>query len=241
MLLALFAVIESRVSAPLLPLRLLRSRTLVGANAVMLLFSAIGFGMPFILTLYAQQVLGYSAVEFGLTSIVFPVGVTIGAIVGQGLVSKVGFRPVAALGLALLALGCFYLTRVSPGGSYFGDIFLGLLICGPGTGLVFVTCSIAALAGVDEREAGLASGLNNTMFQIGGAIGTAVVSTAAVSRTGDVLAEGGAGGPIVALTEGFQAGFVVCIVCAGVGLLFTLLLGRRAGGGPPLVPQPARE
>jgi EmrB/QacA subfamily drug resistance transporter len=233
-LLVVFVLIESRAKAPLLPLRILRSRNLVGANVAMLLFATIGFGMPFILSLYAQQVLGYSPVEFGLTSIVFPLGATVGAIVGQGLVLKVGFRPVAAAGLTLLAVGCLYLAQVSPGGSYFGDIFLGLLICGPGVGLTFVTCSIAALAGVEEREAGLASGLSNTAFQIGAAIGTAIVSTVAVSRTEDFVAENGTGEPLLALTEGFQSAFVACVVLAGVGLLLALLLLGRAPRIEPL-------
>ena len=252
-LFAVFAAVESRATAPLLPLRILRSRTLVGANAAMLMFSTIGFGMPFVLTLYAQQVLGYSAVEFGLSSIVFPIGVAVGAIVGQGLVLKVGFRPVATAGLTLLAAGCLYLTQVSADGSYFGDIFLGLLICGPGAGLTFVTCSIAALDGIDEREAGLASGLSNTAFQIGAAIGTAIVSTVALSRTENVLAADGAGNRLVALTEGFQSGFLACIVLAGVGLLVVLLLlapARRSpvdaaaslvGGPEPREPHPATE
>jgi EmrB/QacA subfamily drug resistance transporter len=228
-LLALFAVIENRVAAPLLPLRILRSRTLVGANAVMLLFSAVSFGMPFALTLYAQQVLGFSAVEFGLSSIVFPLGVTVGAIVGQGLVGRLGFAPVAAAGLVLIAIGCLFLAQVSAGGSYFGDIFLGLLICGPGTGFTFVTCSIAALAGVAEREAGLASGLSNTSFQVGAAIGTAIVSTVVVSHTD--------GSAPLALTEGLQAGFLACIALAGAGLLCTLLLvslRRREGALEPV-------
>ncbi|HEY6891382.1 MAG TPA: MFS transporter [Solirubrobacter sp.] len=234
-LLAVFAVIESRVASPLMPLRILRSRTLVGANAVMLVFSAIGYGMPFLLTLYAQQVLGYSPLEFGLSSIVFPIGVTAGAIAGQALVGRFGPRPVATAGLTLLALGCLYLAQVSPDGSYLGDILIGLLLSGPGVGLTFVTCSIAALAGVDEREAGLASGLNNACFQIGGAIGAAIVSTVAVSHTD--------GPGAVALTEGFQAAFVACVALAVAGVVLALLLGRRtalgAGGEP--VPAPMGE
>jgi EmrB/QacA subfamily drug resistance transporter len=241
-LLAVFAGIESRAKAPLLPLRLLRSRTLVGANAAMLLFSTVGFGMPFILTLYAQQVLGYSALEFGLSSIVFPLGATVGAIVGQGLALRIGLRPVAAAGLTLIGAGSLYLAQVSPNGSYFGDIFVGLLLCGPGVGLTFVACSIGALAGIDEREAGLASGLSNTTFQVGAALGTAIVSTVAVSRTGDFLAENGGGDRIVALTEGFQSAFAACAVLAGIGLVIALaLLGRApqpaAVGQPEPVPE----
>jgi EmrB/QacA subfamily drug resistance transporter len=230
-LFAAFAAIESRVASPLLPLRILRSRTLVGANLGMFLFSAIAFGAPFVLTLYVQQVLGYSPVEFGLTSIVFPLAAAVAAMVGQGLVLRLGFLPLAAAGLVLLGIAGLYLAQVSPDGSYFGDVFLGLLIGGAGTGLTFVTCSIAALAGVEEREAGLASGLSNTTFQIGGAVGTAIVSTVVVSRT-DAAANGQIPG-LGALTEGFQAGFLACIVFAAVGLVAVVtLLGRRAGKAP---------
>jgi EmrB/QacA subfamily drug resistance transporter len=230
-LFVVFALIESRAKAPLLPLRILRSRTLVGANITMFLFSTVGFGMPFMLTLYAQDVLGYSPVKFGLSSIVFPATVAVGAIVAQALVLKIGFRPVAAAGLVLLGIGSYYLAQASVGGSYFGDIFLGLLISGPGVGFTFVTCSIAALAGIDEREAGLASGLNNTTFQIGAAVGTAIVSTVAFSRTTDVIAAGGGGGnPAFAMTEGIKAGFLACVVLAAIALLFAVgLLSRPRG------------
>lgn len=233
-LLGVFTLIESRVAAPLLPLRILRSRTLVGANVTMVLFSTVAFGMPFVLTLYAQQVLGFSAVKFGLTSVVFPVSVAVAAIVGQGLVLKIGFRLVAGGGLALLGAGCLYLTQVSVGGSYFGDIFPGLLISGLGVGFTFVTCSIAALAGIDEREAGVASGLSNTTFQIGAAIGTAIVSTVAVARTNEIIADGGS--TLLALVEGHQEGFAACVVLAGIGILSALLLLVR-----PAVPAPAAQ
>src|SRR5262249_49580643 len=176
-LLAAFALIESRHPAPLVPLRIFRSRTIVGANAVMLVFGTLPYGLGFVLTLYAQQVLGYSAVKFGLTSLVFPVMAAVGSMVGQSFVLRFGFRPVAAGGMALMAGGALLLTQVSVGGSYFGDIFFGLLVFGPGVGLAFVTASIAALAGVPERESGLASGLSNTSFQVGAALGVAIVTT----------------------------------------------------------------
>jgi EmrB/QacA subfamily drug resistance transporter len=232
-LLAAFAAIEARAKAPLVPLRILRSRTLVGANAAMLLLGTAAFGMPFVLTLYAQQVLGYSPVKFGATSVVMPFAAAVGSIVGQAVVLRVGFRPVAAVGMTLMGAGSLLLTQVSVGGSYFGDIFLGLLVFGPGIGLTFVTVSIAALAGVAEREAGLAAGLNNTAFQLGAALGVAIVSTVAISRTDDFIAEHGAGNGPLALTEGFQSGFVACTILAGVGLFVSLLLlgrPRRAHG-----------
>jgi EmrB/QacA subfamily drug resistance transporter len=223
LLLAAFGLIESRHRAPLVPLRLLRSRTLVGGNLVMLLFGTIGFGVPFILTLYAQQVLGYSAVKFGLGTAVFTVMAAVGSIVSQAVVLKVGFRIVAATGMALLAGGALILTQVSPGGSYVNDMLFGLIVYGAGIGPAFVTATVAALAGVEEHEAGLASGLSNTAFQIGAALGVAIVTTVAVTRSEDYLANDGAN-PLVALNEGFQSAFLACVVLAGVGLVLALLL-----------------
>jgi EmrB/QacA subfamily drug resistance transporter len=223
-LLAAFAVIESRQRAPLVPLGIFRRRTIVGANAVMLVFGMLPYGLSFTLTLYAQQVLGYSAVKFGLTSIVFPAMAALGSVVGQSIVLRIGFRPVAAVGMALMGGGALLLTQVSVHGSYFGDIFFGLLVFGPGVGLAFVTASIAALAGVPEEESGLASGLSNTNFQIGAAVGVAIVSTVAVTRTDDYLASHSGANQLVALTEGFQSAFLVCAVLAGIGLVLALLL-----------------
>jgi EmrB/QacA subfamily drug resistance transporter len=226
-LLVAFALIESRQRAPLVPLRMFRSRSIVGANAVMLVFGMLPYGLGFVLTLYAQQVLGYSAVKFGLTSLVFPAMAAVGSILGQGLVLRVGFRPVATVGMALMGGGALLLTHVSVGGSYFGDIFFGLLVFGPGVGLAFVTASIAALAGVPERESGIASGLSNTAFQIGAAVGVAIVSTVAVTRTDDYLAANPGANPLVALTEGFQSAFLAIAILAAIGVTLALaLLGR---------------
>jgi EmrB/QacA subfamily drug resistance transporter len=240
-LLAVFALIESRHAAPLVPLRILRSRTLVGANAVMVLIGTVSVGMPFVLTLYAQEVLGYSAVEFGVGSVVLAVAVTVGAIVAQAAVLKVGFRPVAATGMTLMGAGSLLLTQVSVSGSYFGDIFFGLLVVGPGIGLAFVTATVAALADVAEHESGLASGLSNVALQLGAALGVAIVSTVAVSRSEDFLAANDGANPLVALTEGFQSAFVACVVLAGIGVALALvLLGRpRKASHQRLEPVPA--
>jgi EmrB/QacA subfamily drug resistance transporter len=231
-LLAAFALNESRHRAPLVPLRFFRSRTIVGANAVMLLNGALAFAIPFVLTLYAQQVLGYSAVKFGLGSVVLAIGVAVGAIVGQAAVLRLGFRPVAATGMALMGAGSLLLTQVSVSGSYFGDIFFGLLVVGPGIGLAFVTATVAALAGVAEHEAGLASGLSNTAVQIGGALGVAIVTTVSVSRSEDYLAANDGASPLVVLTEGFQSAFLVCVVLAGIGMALALLLLGRPRKAP---------
>jgi EmrB/QacA subfamily drug resistance transporter len=232
-LFAAFVAIESRHSAPLVPLRLFRSRTIVGANAVMLVFGMLPYGLGFVLTLYAQQVLGYSAVKFGLSSLVFPVMAAVGSILGQSIVLRLGFRPVAAAGMALMGGGALLLTHVSVGGSYFGDIFFGLLVFGPGVGLAFVTASIAALAGVPERESGVASGLSNTSFQIGAALGVAIVTTVAVSRTEDVMRTTAGANPLSALTEGFQSAFLAAAILAGIGVALALLLL----GGPRRTPE----
>jgi EmrB/QacA subfamily drug resistance transporter len=226
-LLAAFALIESRHRAPLVPLRFLRSRTLVAANLVMLLIGAVAVGMPFVLTLYGQQVLGYSALTFGVGSVVLAAGATVGAIVAQAAVLKAGFRTVAATGMALMGAGSLLLTQVSVSGSYFGDIFFGLLVFGPGVGLAFVPATVAALAGVAEREAGLASGLSNTAFQIGAALGVAILTTVAVSRSDDYLAANDGANALVVLNEGFQSAFLALVVLAGIGIaLALLLLGR---------------
>jgi MFS family permease len=186
-------------------------------------------------------VLGYSALKFGLTSLVFPVMAAAGSILGQAIVLRVGFRPVAALGMALMGGGALLLTQVSVGGSYFGDIFFGLLVFGPGVGLAFVTASIAALAGVPEQESGLASGLSNTSFQIGAALGVAIVTTVAVTRTDGYLATKASANPLVALTEGFQSAFMAVAILAGIGVVLALALLGRSQTAPDeeLEPVPA--
>jgi EmrB/QacA subfamily drug resistance transporter len=231
-LLAAFALIESRHRAPLVPLRHLRSRTLVTANLVMLLGGAVAFALPFILTLYAQQVLGYSAVEFGLGSVVLAIAVTVSAIVAQAAVLRVGFQPVAATGMALMGAAALLLTQVSVSGSYFGDIFFGLLVGGLGVGAAFVSATVAALAGVAEHESGLASGLSNTALQIGGALGVAIVTTVAVSRSEDFLAANEGANELVALNEGFQSAFLAVVVLAAIGMALALLLPGRPRKAP---------
>ena len=153
--------------------------------------------MPFIVTQYAQQVLGYSALEFGAGFVVTPVAAAAGMIVAQAAVARVGFRPVAATGMALLGAGSLLLTQISVDGSYFDDIFLGVLVFGLGIGPAFATATIAALSGVAEQESGIASGLSNTAFQLGGALGVAIVSTVAVSRSEDYLATNEGADPLV--------------------------------------------
>jgi EmrB/QacA subfamily drug resistance transporter len=229
-LFALFTLIEARSAAPLAPLRVFRSRALVGGNLVLFSLGMLAFGMPFILTQYAQQVLHYSPVEFGLGSVVMPVTAAVGSATGQAIATKGGVRSIVVVSMVLTAVGCLLLTQVSVGGSYLGDIFLGLLIFGPGLGAGYVAGSIASLAGVAHAEAGLASGLNNASFQIGGAVGVAILSTVAVSQADGVE-------PLAALTNGYQSAFATAIAFAALGLLVAVvLLGRLRGPAPEAEP-----
>jgi EmrB/QacA subfamily drug resistance transporter len=228
---AVFAGIESRSAAPLAPLGVFRSRPLVGGNLVLFALGTMGFGVPFILTQYAQTVLGWSPVHFGLASVVMPVAAVAGTVSAQAIATKGGVRRVAVGAMALTGLGSLLLTQVSVGGTYLGDLFFAFLLLGPGVGAAYVAGSIASLTGVAETEAGLASGLNNASFQIGGAVGVAIVSTVAVSG-----ADGA--GSLTALTHGYQAAFAVAIVVAALGAIAAAaLLGARRE--PDTVPEPA--
>jgi EmrB/QacA subfamily drug resistance transporter len=219
-LLALFAAIEARSVAPLAPLTVFRSRSLVGGNLVLFALGTMAFGVPFVLTQYAQEILRWSPVHFGLASVVMPITAVAGTASAQAIATRGGVRAVAVVALALTGLGCLYLTRVSVGGSYLGDLFLALVLLGPGIGGAYVAGSIASLAGVAETEAGLASGLNNASFQIGGAVGVAILSTVAVS--------GAHGADPAALTAGYRSAFTAAIAVAVLGLAAAgLLLGRR--------------
>jgi EmrB/QacA subfamily drug resistance transporter len=225
LLLAGFVVIELRSKSPLVPFRIFRVRTLTGANVVGILLGASLFSMFFFISLYMQQVLGYSPIHAGLSYLPLAVTIVVAAGVGGQLVTRWGFKPVLAAGMALIALGLVWFSRVSVGGSFIADILGPSLLAALGLGFGFVTSTIAAVSGVREHEQGLASGLINTSQQIGGALGLAVLSTIATTRTHDVLASGG-GNLTHALTDGFQRAFLGGAVIAALGLAATLILIR---------------
>lgn len=231
-LLAAFAGIEARSADPLVPLGTLRRRSLAGGNLLGVLAGASIFGWFFVATLFLQQVLGYSPLKAGLAFAAASVGGLLGPIAGQALATKVGPRPVALAGAALLAAGFLLQRGAGPESGYAADLLVPFVLMGIGTGFAFVASVISALEGVSERESGLASGLINTSQQVGGALGVAVLSTVAVARTEDVLARG-AGDPNVALAEGFQAASTAAVgltlAAALTGLL--LLRGRAAASG----------
>jgi predicted MFS family arabinose efflux permease len=227
-LLALFRRIEQRSPGPLVPLRIFRSRSLVGGNLVLLTAGMCIEGMLLIVTLYAQEVLGYSTIQFGLMTAVMTVMSVIGAYSAQATVARIGTRPVGAAGMLLIGAACVVLTQVSANGSYLDDIFLGLLIFGAGLGAAFVASQIAALSDVAERESGLAAGLVDSSFNIGGALGLAILSTVAVARTDAVAGGAGPDAGLQALTEGFQAAFLVAVGFGLLGLLAALALLPRS-------------
>jgi MFS family permease len=207
------------------PFSIFRIRTLTGANVVGLLVGASLFSMFFFISLYMQQVLGYSAIHAGLSYL--PLALTIMATAGiaSQLVTRIGYKPVLAIGLLFIVAGLVWFSQVSVGGGYTTDILAPSLLAAAGLGFSFVTTTIAAVSGVEETEAGLASGLINTSQQIGGALGLAVLATVATSRTDDLTSPGGIPSPD-ALTEGFQAAFLGGAAIAFLGFLLTLVLIR---------------
>src|ERR671934_1095782 len=166
------------------------------------------FSMFLMLTLYMQEVLGYSPLQTGVGYLAVAGTAVIWANVAAAAVNKVGVKPALILGMALLTIGLVYFTQVSVGGSYWADLFPGFLVLGVAIPFAFVPITIAALAGTKPEEAGLASGLINTSQQIGGAVGIAILSTIAVSTTDDRDASGTQ--LPAALTDGF-----VNALCAG--------------------------
>src|SRR5215218_5821852 len=217
-LIVAFVAIEVRSPAPLLPLRIFRARTISAANATTAMVGAAAFGQFFLLALYLQQVLGYSAMKTGVAFIAITVTIVAVSNLAQSLTTRLGARPVLSAGLLLTAAGGALYAQMPAGGHYFWDMFPGLLVSGVGLAFTFVPVMIAGLTGVQPADAGVASGLLNTSRQIGGAIGLAAVTTIASTAAGhyaDSHAVPAAGDP--ALTHGFQAAFYALVGVALVG------------------------
>jgi EmrB/QacA subfamily drug resistance transporter len=224
-LLAGFIAWEQRHPEPLMRLGILRIRTVSGANVAGFILGTATFSMFLMLTLYMQQVLGYSAMKTGVAYLAVAGTAILWSAVAAQLVTRVGVKPVLVAGMATLTGGVLYFTQVSVGGSYLADLLPGFLLIGIGLGFSFVPISIAALAGIEPAEAGLASGLINTSQQIGGALGIAALSTIASSWTDHAVANGTA--LPTALVDGFTAAFVAGSIVAAVGILAALALIRR--------------
>jgi EmrB/QacA subfamily drug resistance transporter len=220
-----FVAWELRHSEPLMRFGILQIRTVSGANVAGFILGTAMFAMFLMLTLYMQQVLGYSAMKTGLAYLAVAGTAIIWSAVAAQLVTRMGVKPVLVIGMTALTAGLVYFTQVSVGGSYLADLLPGFLLIGVGLGFSFVPISIAALAGVQASEAGLASGLINTSQQIGGALGIAALSTIATSQTSDAVAAGTA--LPTALVDGFTAAFLAGVIIAAIGIVAALTLIRR--------------
>jgi EmrB/QacA subfamily drug resistance transporter len=233
-----FVGIELRSDAPLLPMRLFRLRTLTGSNVAGLLLGAATFSQFFLLTLYMQQVLGYSAIETGVAYITLTLAVIVMSNVAQALALRFGVRRVLPAGLALTAAALALYAQLPVSGRYFWDLFPGFLIGGTGLALGFVPRTIGALAGVRPADAGVASGLLNTGQQIGGAIGVAAATTIATTSTSDFLGSHPGAAAGAALTHGFASAFWVLAGIAALGAVASALVVESRPAMAPAEPEP---
>src|SRR4029453_16005400 len=221
-----FLIVEMRVEAPLMPLRIFRLRTVGAANAVGLLLGASFFAFIFIGTLYMQQVLGYSALQTGVAWLAASLTSVALAGLSQLLVTRISAGPVMAFGMALIGGGALWATQAPTQGHFWSALAGPFFVAGAGTAFAFIPVSIAGLAGVAEREAGLASGLLNTTQQLGGAIGVAIASTVAATHTKTLTGDGMPAD--AALTGGFHWAIWVCAVIALLAVPTTAMLVRRS-------------
>ena len=227
-----FVAIERRAEAPLVRLGIFRLRTVTGANILAFAAMSALFAFFFFASLFMQQVLGYSPIKAGLAFLPMALGFVVVAGIASQLVNKVGFKPVLVAGMAILGGGLVWFSRVPVDASYPADILGPFLLGAVGGAAALVAITIAAVTGVEDREAGLGSGLINASQQIGGALGIAILATVAISRTNDAVAESG-GDPAAlpaALTDGFTAAFVAgaIVSIAGAAIALALLPGSAS-------------
>jgi EmrB/QacA subfamily drug resistance transporter len=224
-LLGTFLIVETRVEAPLLPLRLFRLSTVAGSNAVAFLLGVSFFTFVFLGTLYMQQVLGYSALKTGVAWLTASVTSMACAGLSQKLVTKTSAKVVMVFGMALIGAGILWATQITTDGDFWHDLAGPFFVAGMGTAFTFIPTSIGALTGVTERDGGVASGLLNTSQQLGGVIGVAVASSIAASRFHTLIHHGY--GTAAALTGGFQWALWVCGLAGLAAIPVTFVLIRR--------------
>jgi EmrB/QacA subfamily drug resistance transporter len=225
-LLVAFVLIELRSKAPLLPMRMFRLRTLTGSNVAGLLLGAAVFSQFFVLTLYMQQVLHYSALKTGVAYVALTLAIIIFSGVSQALALRLGVRRVLPVGLILTAAGLLLYAQLPANGHYFWDIFPAFLLSGIGLALAFVPATIGALTGVEQKDAGVASGLINTGQQVGGAIGVAAATTIATTYTAHYVSShaGATAFSGAALTHGFSIAFYALAAVAAVGAVLSAII-----------------
>ncbi|MGH2872664.1 MAG: MFS transporter, partial [Solirubrobacteraceae bacterium] len=227
-LLGAFIAIEGRFAhAPLMPLRLFRARTLSAANVVVLLIGAATFAMWFFLSLYLQQVLGYSPIRAGLAFLPMTICIVIGSTGASRGVSRFGARPLLIVGMLMLAIGLAWFSQIPTHGAFLSDVLGASLLAALGMGLAYIPATICAVSGVARSEAGLASGVVNTSRLFGGALGLALLAAIATSHTDSLLRAGHVAMP-AALTSGFRMAFAVAAGISLAGVLVAVFgLPRR--------------
>jgi EmrB/QacA subfamily drug resistance transporter len=240
-LLAAFLINERRNKNPLLPLSIFRIRGLAAADATQLIAVAGLFAAIFFLTLYMQNVLHYSPIQTGVAYLPLTLGIAVTAAVSSQLLARTGTRPVIVAGAVVAAAGLYWLSHIPVHGSYFTDLLPGMIVTSIGVGAVFVAVTTAANAGVPAGLAGLAAALVNASYQIGGALGLAIFSAVAASRTSDLLASHTS--QAEALTSGFQrailASSIFLVAAAVVALRITNTRGEEHRPPTKRPPEPA--
>ncbi len=226
-LLGAFFLIEKRSPAPLVRLSILRIRTLAAANLSLLFVMSGMMSMFYFASLYVQQVLGYSPLKAGFAFLPVTVGIGVGAALAQSLIRRFDARAVAVAGLSLAAVGMALLLRTTVHGDYAGQLLAGLIPLALGMGLTFVPITLLATANVHGDDAGLASGLYNTAQQVGGALGLAVLSTLAASRTSSLLSASASGSPHAALLGGFHLAFGLAAGLLALAAVLLVAMLRR--------------
>jgi len=239
-LLAAFVVNEARVRNPLAPLSIFRTKGLAFADITQLVTFAGLLAMFFFLTLYMQNVLGYSPMQTGVAYVPVTVGVVIAAGISSQLIPRIGTRPVIVTGALIGAAGVYYLSRIPVDGSYAADLLPGLVVMSLGLGATFVAVTTAANAGVPADKAGLAAALLNASQQLGGALGLAIFTAVATSRTTHLLAAHTP--PPQALIAGFQRTLLLSSIFIGAAALLALRATNTRGEQQPRLveaPEPA--
>jgi EmrB/QacA subfamily drug resistance transporter len=239
-LLALFVVIEARTPSPLMPLGLFRFRNLATANAVGVLMAGGMFAAFFLSALYLQLVLGYTPLEVGLAYL--PSTVVWGAVsygLSDKLVMRFGIKPPLVVGLTFMAIGILLFARAPVDGNFAVDVLPAMLLQGFGAGIAFNPILLAAMGDVAPQEAGLASGIVNTAFMMGGAVGLAILASVADARTDNLLASGD--GRVAALTGGYHAGFLLGAIFTVAATVLGAAVLRAAAAPAHGHPEPATE
>ncbi|HET9073393.1 MAG TPA: MFS transporter [Solirubrobacteraceae bacterium] len=226
LLLGLFLAIEARTPAALVKLSIFRVRSISTANLVMLLVASGMFGMFYFASLYVQEVMGYNPLRAGLAFLPVSLGIIVGAGLSQGLIPRLGVRNVSVIGLALAAAGMLYLTRVPVSHAhYVVDLLVGLGPMAIGMGFVFVPITLLGTSGVENNDAGLASGLFNSSQQVGGSLGLAILATLSADHT-TALIRGGAA-RVTATVSGYHIAFLAAAIMLVTGAVLLVTLLRR--------------